>query len=234
MSTRFVNAYNLLDHSLRTQYNFKTNISFSDLIRRCASLNQVIRAYEDDLIDLARLRNAIVHHNSDKVIAEPHEDVVELLEKIARIISTPPLAIEIIKSVRVETIPATAMLIEYILQTERVGHSNIPVYRRNTLIGVLHRHIFVEAIAKVAKNGRSLDSFLSGTTVEQYLCEFPSNNHFTIVSAAITIEQVLALFNNNRKITSIIVTTDGTASGILKGIITPADILDMMNIMEGF
>ena len=78
LGVRFLNAYNLLDHSLRTQYNFKTNISFSDLIRRCASLNQVIRSYEDNLVELARLRNAIVHSHSDRIIAEPHEDVVAL------------------------------------------------------------------------------------------------------------------------------------------------------------
>ena len=41
-----------------------------------------LRKYEDELIDFSRLRNAIVHQSApDKVIAEPHLDVVEKIEK---------------------------------------------------------------------------------------------------------------------------------------------------------
>ena len=88
---RFLNAYNTLDHSLRTQYNFKRTIAFSDVIRRSVMLNSVIRKYEDDLIDYGRLRNAIVHSgNEQEIIAEPNTNVVEKLEKIAQIVSTPP------------------------------------------------------------------------------------------------------------------------------------------------
>ena len=48
-----------------------------------------------------------------------------------------------------------------------------------------------------------------------------------------TIEEVLKLFDN-RKLTSIIVTDNGTAGGKLMGIITTADILDLMQVLEGF
>ena len=86
-ATRFLNAYNILDHSLRNQYNFKRSMAFSDVVRRSVLLNSVIRKYEDDLIDFGRLRNAIVHSgNETDVIAEPHLNVVEKLEKIAKII----------------------------------------------------------------------------------------------------------------------------------------------------
>jgi predicted transcriptional regulator len=233
LAARFVSAYNLLDHSLRTQYNFRTNISFSDLIRRCATINQIIRSYEDDLIDLARLRNAIIHSKSEQVIAEPHEDVVELMEKVARIISTPPLAIDAIKAVKVDTIDAEASLRDYIVMSSAVGHSNIPVYKRNMLIGVLQRHSFLEFIGHILKEGRSLDEFLQRTTSEQFLREYPTNNHFTIVSARVTIEEVIELFTN-RKLSAVIITDNGTSGGKLCGIITTADIMDLMNILEGY
>jgi spore cortex formation protein SpoVR/YcgB (stage V sporulation) len=96
---RFLDAYNAIDRAMRVQYNFKTTISFSDLIRRCADLNHTIRQYEDDLINLARLRNAIIH-NSDasRVVAEPHNSVVDLVEKIARLVTTPPLVVDVTHS----------------------------------------------------------------------------------------------------------------------------------------
>ena len=93
-ATRFINAYNEIDHALRTQYNFKQNISFTDLVRRCASLNAVIKNHEDDLISFARLRNAIVHSVGEYIVAEPHENVVSAMEKIMRLVTTPPLAVD--------------------------------------------------------------------------------------------------------------------------------------------
>ena len=75
---RFINAYNQIDQTLRAVYNFKRNITFSDMIRRAVSLNSIVRRYEDKLIDYARLRNAIIHNsNEERIIAEPHDDVVE-------------------------------------------------------------------------------------------------------------------------------------------------------------
>ena len=233
LASRFIGAYNTLDHSLRTQYNFKTNISFSDLIRRTASLNQIIRHYEDDLIDLARLRNAIIHSQSEEVIAEPHEDVVALIEKVAGIISTPPLAIEAIKTPRIDTIPAEAKLRDYIILSSSVGHSNIPVYKRDMLIGVMQRHFLMEIIGRVMKDGHSVDQFLGETSIEQFLQNYPNNSHFTIVSARVTIEKIIELFSD-RKLAAVIISDDGTVGGKLAGIITTADIIELMQILEGY
>jgi predicted transcriptional regulator len=218
---------------LRTQYNFKTNISFSDLIRRCASLNQVIRSYEDDLIDLARLRNAIIHSRSEKVIAEPHEDVVVIIEKVARIISTPPLVVDAIKQGKVDIISAESNLRDYVIMSSSIGHSNIPVYKSNMLIGVMQRHFFMEILGLVIKDGRDVDDYLLGTTLEQFLREYTSCVHFTIVSARVTIEEIIELFTN-RKLSAILITDNGTSGGRLMNIITTADIISLMQILEGY
>ena len=44
---RFIIAYNTIDQTLRSVYNFKRNLTFSDMIRRSVSLNSVVRKYED-------------------------------------------------------------------------------------------------------------------------------------------------------------------------------------------
>ena len=234
MGVRFINAYNTLDHSLRTQYNFKTNISFSDLIRRCSSLNQVIKLYEDDLIDFARLRNAIIHNRSEEIIAEPHEDVVALIEKVARIVSTPPLAIEAIRSGEVCTISAEVSLRDLIVETSRVKFTNIPVYKGNVLIGVIRWRVLVEVLGRVITEQRSIDKFVSEMTLEQFLRDFPTNSHFRVASANITIEEVLNLFNRNRKLSVVIITRDGTVNDKPVGIITASDVMDLMKILESY
>lgn len=79
---RFINAYNQIDSGLRALYNQKRSMSFAELIRNSVNENHVVRKYEDDLIDFGRLRNAIVHKsNDDFIIAEPHIEVVEKIEK---------------------------------------------------------------------------------------------------------------------------------------------------------
>jgi len=232
---RFINAYNAIDHALRVQYNFKSNISFTDLIRRCSNLNTVIRGYEDDLISLARLRNAIVHNKSEQIIAEPHEDVVELTEKIARIVVTPPLAIEVIKSRNVSTVQGSLSVSELMVEIDRVKFSNLPVYKGNALIGVVNfRKIASVQGSIIAKGERTIDCFLKNTTVEEFLREYPANDHYSLVSANITIEEILNLFDGNRKLACVIFTKSGNFLEQPIGIITAADIFDLKKVLEGY
>jgi len=215
-------------------YGFKTNITFSDLVRRCSSLNTVIRVYEDDLIDFARLRNAIIHNKSETIIAEPNSDVVELLEKIARLVATPPLAIDVIKGGEVDIAPCSFTLKDLILETNRVKHSSLPIYKGDTLIGVIRWRKFVEVMAGIITEARSVDQFIEKTTAEEFLQKYPSNNHYVVASNKITIEEALTFFNKNRKLTSIILTRDGTFTTKPIGIITGGDVMDLMKILENY
>ena len=134
---RFITAYNAIDHSLRSLYDFKKSLTFTDVVRKSVMFNSVVRKYEDDLLDYGRLRNAIIHRsNSSYVIAEPHIDVVENIEKLADIISTPPLALDRISNHEVLTMKHTAKANELIALMARSGYSNIPIYDGNELIGV--------------------------------------------------------------------------------------------------
>jgi predicted transcriptional regulator len=233
--TRFIGAYNTIDHALRTQYNFKANISFTDLIRRCASLNTVIRGYEDELIALARLRNAIVHSKSERIIAEPHDDIVELTEKIARIVATPPLAADVLKSRNVKTVRSSMSLRDLMIETNRSGYSNLPVYKNNALIGVINWKKTVEVLGGILMQAdRSVDLFINHTTAEEFIREFPANEHYHLATAQITIEEVLKLFNANRKLSCVIITKTGNFLEPPMGIITAADVMDLMKVLEDF
>jgi CBS domain-containing protein len=101
------------------------------------------------------------------------------------------------------------------------------------LIGVMQRHQFMEILGLVMKDGASLDKYVNETSVEKFIADNPSTKHFTIVAANVTIERVIELFGN-RKLTAVILTEDGTNAGKLRGIITTADIIDLMKILEGY
>lgn len=54
-AVRFINAYNVIDNSLRSIYNYGTGVSFTELIRRVSSKNYIVGANENLLIDYGRL-----------------------------------------------------------------------------------------------------------------------------------------------------------------------------------
>ena len=135
---RFIEAYNTIDQSLRFKYNYRRSMSFSDVIRRSVPVNYIIRRYEDYLIDYGRLRNAIIHKSNGFTIAEPHDEALEELEKIAKLVSTPPSALESINKKNSNVIFAKANnTIKDILKIiDESSYSNIPIYDGNILIGV--------------------------------------------------------------------------------------------------
>ena len=60
--SEFITIYNEIDEYMRRELNQDKWISHSELIRRMARTNKVFKAYMDDLLSYARLRNAIVHN----------------------------------------------------------------------------------------------------------------------------------------------------------------------------
>jgi len=63
---------------------------------------------------------------------------------------------------------------------------------------------------------------------------YPQSGHFTIVRQDVTIEQVLTIFNNNRKIAAVMITENGTAMERPIGFLTNADIIDLVKIIESY
>ncbi|NLK07150.1 MAG: CBS domain-containing protein [Firmicutes bacterium] len=95
LSQRFIMAYNKIDRQLQKRAGIEGYMGFSQLVRRVARKDTMIAQFEDDLLEYAELRNAIVHELVEpaRVIAEPHASVVEHIEQIAKILEQPPLII---------------------------------------------------------------------------------------------------------------------------------------------
>ena len=232
---RFIKAYNTIDYALRTPYNFNQGISFSELIRKAVVLDSVVRKYEDILVDYGRLRNAIIHRsNEEYIIAEPHLDVVEDIERIALLISTPPKVLSTIKHsvINVESDETVKQVIKTIFQT---GFSNLPVYEGDTLIGVANGQKIINHLGEIIANGGNIEKYIEKTKIKELVIHddllMPQ---FVIADKDITIEQALNLFYNNRKLRIIVITKNGTAKEMPIGVVTASDIIDMNNILDNY
>ena len=233
---RFIKAYNTIDYSLRTQYNFTQGISFSELIRKAVVLDSVVRKYEDALVDYGRLRNAIIHRsNEEYIIAEPHLDVVEDIERIASLISTPPKVLNTVCKHSVINVDNNATIKQVIKTIYQTGFSNLPVYDNDTLVGVANGQKIINHLGEIIANGGNIDKYIEKTKISELIkLDDVIKPHFVIADKDITIEQALNLFYNNRKLLIIVITKNGTANETPIGVVTASDIMDMNNILDNY
>ncbi len=230
---RFLTAYNNIDYGLRAIYNFKRSMSFSDVVRRSVVLNSVVRKYEDDLIDFGRLRNAIVHQGNHKyIIAEPHDDIVEKIERLAGLITEPPKAIDMVGNKEVITINGDMKIGSAIELIYRTGYSNLPAYDGEKLIGILNGRKVINVIGEKIGEGVNLQNFLQETSVAEVLPHMGEDYYFVLADQNLTIDEAMNFFENNRKLLIILITKDGKDTGKPLKIISSADIIDMKKILD--
>ena len=230
---RFLTAYNAIDSVLRSMYGFKRTMTYSDVIRRSVLLNSVVRKYEDDLIDYGRLRNAIVHKsNANYVIAEPHLDVVEKMESLAHIISTPPLALDRISNKDVLCLKADDS-IKYVMELiTRSGYSNLPVYKNEQLIGVANGQRLLDVIGNASIDKIDLDDFVRKTNIGSVLPDMNSEKYYAVADENLTIENTMHLFEQNRKLMVVLITNQGSLKYPPLGIITMVDVIEMQKVLD--
>ena len=233
-ATRFISAYNRLDQGLREIYSIKKNLNFADMIRKVAGVNTVVLKFEEELISYGRLRNAIVHNSKEeKIIAEPNIEVVEKLEKIARTINTPPRVVDCIRPRKVFTASGETPLKDVIREMKSVGYSVVPVYIAQTLVGVINRKMVVEGLGRFLDEKRDINDALN-EPVAQCLDIFNESNHYEVAPASITVENLLYMFQQNRKLSSVILTENGNFNEPAKAVLVSADLIDLNTILDNY
>lgn len=231
---RFIDAFNNIDYSLRARYNLNRSMGFSDLIRKCVSLNYVVRKYEDDLIDYSRLRNAIVHQgNKDFIIAEPHENIVAQIEKIEHLINVPPKVIDICRRDVLSASAGTSMedIIKLISSSK---YSNIPIYKDKSLIGIANGQKILDAFGQYLISGGKAQTFLKHMQIEDLLSKLENSNYYEVCQVELTIEEALNKFHQNPKLLVILLTKTGATSENPLGIVTGADSIAMNKVLDNF
>ncbi len=226
-ATRFISAFNKIDKRLRTWLSLKPSVPFAEVVRKSAAYSAVVRKYEDELSDYSRLRNAIVHNSDDRmIIAEPHDSVVEQIERICEILLSPPLAVKFAR--KALTLPHSTPLLKAVKTMASSGYSNVPVIKDGAVIGVVTNKLIVEFIAKNA--GDSLDELLGGATVSATLSG--QREHYEIMSDSVTADEVLEAFSKRPKLQIVILTRGGTAQGSVCGVLTTGDIIKLNELIN--
>lgn len=222
---RFLNAYTEIEHELQRILDLGEHRRFYDLLERAARINPVIDRYKFDLRKYGDLRNAIVHDRIDgKIIAQPNNDTVSDIERIARLLLKPPPVVPLFKK-EVISLPVDAFLARAIRTMSRHKFSQLPVIEEGSIAGLLTSNMIVHWMGKQLEKGE-ID--LHGTRVGEVLPFSGPKDNYKIVAAGATLFDVLELFFNYResayKLEAVLITTNGRPEEQILGIITNLDL----------
>lgn len=234
-ATRFINAYNKIDVKIRALYNYKSAQSFSDCIRRSALVNSIIRKYEDELVDFARLRNAIVHKSYDeKIIAVPCDEAVALIEHVEKLLYAPPKIADYLTEKKIVSVDERLSIKQVIMMFEKTGHSSMPVYHDGVMIGIINSKRIVKEIGKIIVKGKNVSEFINGTAIGEILLDDDFNTYYKLLAKTDSLEEVLNAFEENKKLLAVVISEKGIKGERIVNFITAVDLAQINKILEEY
>lgn len=219
----FLSSFNRIEKWLKEELDNPTNLGFSEMVRRLARRKDTqMDSYEDDLLQMAQLRNAIVHEQiaADFVIAEPNEWAVRRLKVIEASLTRPEKVLpRFAKKVTgfERAIEVTALL--KIVAKKR--YSQFPIYDHGTFKGLITVRGLGLWLAIESSRGTIV---LAGKTAGDLLETNYKGSNYQFVSQQTPVYQVEKMFSRQNRLEAILITKDGDPDGNLLGIIRPRDL----------
>lgn len=219
----FLSSFNRIEKWMRDKIGDAKNMGFTELVRRLAQKkNGVIRKYEEDLLQLAQLRNAIVHDRIavDFVIAEPNEWAVNKIQHIEQELIRPEMVLPRFAK-HVTGFERDLPLLELLDTITKKRYSQFPLYNKGKFEALVTLRIIGFWLAKESQKG-TID--LTHKKAADLIFKDGKYTNYRFVSAKTHILEVEAMFREQGTLEAVLITKDGNPNGNLLGIIRPRDI----------
>ena len=219
----FLSTFNRIEKELKRQLENPANMGFSEAVRRLSKRHDnLIGENENDLLQLAQLRNAIVHDQvaDDFVIAEPNEWAVTRIQQIEETLLRPEKVLPRFEK-NVTGFERNLPLVEIMKIITEKRFSQFPVYDKGRFMGLITLRTIGFYFAQASLNG---SVSLKGRVAEDLLLANGKRSNFKFVSADTKVSEVEKMFHTEGLLEAILITKDGDSAGNLLGIIRPRDI----------
>lgn len=222
-SEQFLNCFNRIEKWLREEMGNPSAMSFSEMVRRLSRNKELqVKDFEEDLLQMAQLRNAIVHEKiSDSfVIAEPNEWALERIIAIENSLTIPEKVIPKFQK-NVTGFERSVPLSDILKIIAKKRYSQFPLYNKGKFEGLLTLRSIGFWVAVEAQKG---EIRLAGRKAEDLIVQNGKTVNYRFVSADTYVYQVEKLFKSHGSLEAVLITEDGDPDGNLLGIIRPKDI----------
>lgn len=224
---RFIVAYNSIDKKLRQKTGEVEETNFNQVLQRYTDkFKGFSKKDRDDLKQLAKLRNFIVHERtkSYSYLAIPSPSAVEKIERICDQLVTPKTAFSEFKRDRVISVETTDTVQDVLTKIHTNDFSQFPVYESGRFVGLLTENGITRWLANhVAKYDSMIE--LKDESVKSILDLEEKRSNCQFASRDTAVDEVIFLFKENVSLEAVLITQSGKTNEKLLGIATSWDIL---------
>lgn len=226
-SERFEVAFNIIHQRLQKIMKGDEN-RFVPLLYNGRKEHKMIDKYFDELKQYAKLRNSLVHDKTElgTYIAEPHEEIVERIEEIARVFSKPIYALSLATTDIVSFTVNDS--IRHVIETyKEYQFSQYPVYEGKICIGLLK---IGEVLCWLADYFDQPQIYLDKTTL-QSLSEMITMKELLFLDKSVDVFALEDFFAERHKTESnlevVLITENGSMDEAPLGIISSWDLIEI-------
>lgn len=221
----FLSSFNRIEKWMQREVNPINGMGFSQLVRKLSNQPILpIRKYENDLLQISQLRNAIVHDQigEDFIIAEPNEWVITRILQIEKELYEPERVLpRFAKKVTGFTINLPVP--ELLNSIAKKRYSQFPLYKNGKFQGLLTLRMLGYWYAT---HFYLSPSELANLTAKDLLTANGKRTNYQFVASNTSIAEVQNLFIQSTTLEAILITEDGQEDGQLVGIIRPRDVVE--------
>lgn len=223
---RFLTAFRRIeDYMARNVPRERKLNKFIDQVKCLEDVDALVAQHRIDLEQFAKLRNAISHQQrGNRVIAEPNDEAVQDVERIAAELWDPP---RLLPTFQVEVLSLQAdTSVEYALEIMYSNRfSQIPIYRGAGFAGLLTANTVLRWLgSRGARASDDLDTAVAG----DLLTMGEDTEQYLFLAADAPQQLALKHFRDHERrgllLTAILITANSSQQEPLQGIITLYDL----------
>lgn len=231
---RFLNAYSAIEHEMERILNLRDHRRFFELVDKSSRVSPVIERFRFDLKEYSELRNAIVHDRAGgEIIAIPTDEVVEKIERIARLLLEPPKVAPLFMK-DVLTLSCSSHVSRAIREFTRMSYTQAPILDDAGVMTCLLTSNMIVKWMGLSLEGNSLD--IEHTTIKNVIEMAGHEQNYEVVSVNMSLFDIPILFyrwqHEGRKLEAVLITQNGDATEKLIGIITNRDLPQVHRELE--
>lgn len=226
---RFLVAFNKIDKYLDSELDDTRYVPFHNAVHRVKKVNAIVNRYHHDLHEFSELRNAIVHERTELnyTIADPHDDIVDKIERIAEELTAPKRVIPTFKKT-LRSVASDLKLKDVLGIIRETDFSQFPVYSNKQFVGLLTDKGITHWLAQ--QKDRNIEGLLD-TTVSEIIKGDHRAQNYQFIAQDMTIHDAEQAFINQlrkyKRIDAFLITEKGKSDEQILGMISTHDLIEI-------